>query len=128
MGETTRTPEYPAHWEADVVLRDGSTAHLRPIRPDDADGLARMHGAQSQTSIYLRFFTYKSSLSTKELERFTRVDHTDRVALVVLRGGEIIGVGRYDRLEDPLEAEVAFNIADAQQGRGLGSILSLIHI
>ena len=22
---------YPAHWEADVVLRDGGTAHLRPI-------------------------------------------------------------------------------------------------
>lgn len=123
MGETSRTTGYPAHWEADVVLRDGSTAHLRPIRPDDAERLARMHGAQSQTSIYLRFFTYKSSLSPKELERFTRVDHVDRVALVILRGGELIGIGRYDRLDDPLEAEVAFNIADAQQGRGLGSIL-----
>ena len=123
MGECTRTSEYPAHWEADVVLRDGSTAHLRPIRPDDAEELARMHRQQSQTSIYLRFFTYKSSLSSKELQRFTQVDHRDRVALIVLRGGEIIGVGRYDRLDDPLEAEVAFNIADSQQGRGLGSIL-----
>ncbi|MFB2571667.1 GNAT family N-acetyltransferase [Micrococcus sp. IITD107] len=123
MGESTRTSEYPAHWEADVVLRDGSTAHLRPIRPDDAEELARMHRQQSQTSIYLRFFTYKSSLSSKELQRFTQVDHRDRVALIVLRGGEIIGVGRYDRLDDPLEAEVAFNIADSQQGRGLGSIL-----
>ena len=92
MGETSRTTGYPAHWEADVVLRDGSTAHLRPIRPDDAERLARMHGAQSQTSIYLRFFTYKSSLSAKELERFTRVDHVDRVALVILRGGELIAV------------------------------------
>lgn len=123
MGESTRTSEYPAHWEADVVLRDGSTAHLRPIRPDDAEELARMHRQQSQTSIYLRFFTYKSSLSSKELQRFTQVDYRDRVALIVLRGGEIIGVGRYDRLDDPLEAEVAFNIADSQQGRGLGSIL-----
>lgn len=123
MGESTRTSEYPAHWEADVVLRDGSTAHLRPIRPDDAEELARMHQQQSQTSIYLRFFTYKSSLSSKELQRFTQVDYRDRVALIVLRGGEIIGVGRYDRLDDPLEAEVAFNIADSQQGRGLGSIL-----
>ena len=123
MGESTRTSEYPAHWEADVVLRDGSTAHLRPIRPDDDEELARMHRQQSQTSIYLRFFTYKSSLSSKELQRFTQVDHRDRVALIVLRGGEIIGVGRYDRLDDPLEAEVAFNIADSQQGRGLGSIL-----
>ena len=123
MGETTRTPEYPAHWEADVVLRDGSTAHLRPIRPDDAEGLARMHGAQSQTSIYLRFFTYKSSLSTKELERFTRVDHRDRVCFVLVLADRIIGVGRYDRTDRHDDAEVAFMISDAHQGRGIGSIL-----
>ena len=40
---TARTREeergYPAHWEADVVLRDGGTAHLRPIRPYDAERL-----------------------------------------------------------------------------------------
>ena len=38
---------YPAHWEADVVLRDGGTAHLRPIVPSDADALQTMHRAQS---------------------------------------------------------------------------------
>ncbi|GAA1122066.1 GNAT family N-acetyltransferase [Citricoccus alkalitolerans] len=123
MGEKPKTPEYPAYWEADVVLRDGTTAHLRPVRPEDASGLARMHEGQSQSSIYLRFFTFKSSLSRKELERFTHVDYRDRVAFVVLRGEEILGVGRYDRLDDPLEAEVAFNISDASQGKGIGSIL-----
>jgi acyl-CoA synthetase (NDP forming)/GNAT superfamily N-acetyltransferase len=123
MGETPRTPEYPSHWEADVVLRDGTTAHLRPITPDDASGLLRMHEGQSQSSIYLRFFTFKSTLSKKELDRFTHVDYRDRVGLVVLRGEEILGVGRYDRLDDPVEAEVAFNISDASQGKGIGSIL-----
>ncbi|NUL44911.1 GNAT family N-acetyltransferase [Cellulosimicrobium funkei] len=123
MGEKPKSPEYPAYWEADVVLRDGTTAHLRPVRPEDASGLARMHEGQSQNSIYLRFFTFKSSLSRKELERFTHVDYRDRVAFVVLRGEEILGIGRYDRLDDPLEAEVAFNISDASQGKGIGSIL-----
>ncbi|MFB9070735.1 GNAT family N-acetyltransferase [Citricoccus parietis] len=104
-------------------MRDGTTAHLRPVRPEDASGLARMHEGQSQSSIYLRFFTFKSSLSRKELERFTHVDYRDRVAFVVLRGEEILGIGRYDRLDDPLEAEVAFNISDASQGKGIGSIL-----
>jgi acyl-CoA synthetase (NDP forming) len=42
---------------------------------------------------------------------------------VITIGGEIMGIGRYDRLDDPAEAEVAFNIADSQQGRGIGSIL-----
>ncbi|NUL48072.1 GNAT family N-acetyltransferase [Cellulosimicrobium funkei] len=123
MGETPHSLEYPAYWEADVVLRDGTTAHLRPVRPEDSEGLARMHESQSQNSIYLRFFTFKSSLSRKELERFTHVDYRDRVAFVVLLGAEILGIGRYDRLDDPLEAEVAFNISDASQGKGIGSIL-----
>ncbi|MFP5316598.1 MAG: N-acetyltransferase family protein, partial [Actinomycetes bacterium] len=114
---------YPEYWEADVVLRDGSTGHLRPISPADAEAVQAFHMRQSRNSIYLRFFTYKSSLSEKELKRFTEVDHAGRVAFVVTRGQDIIGIGRYDRLDDPDEAEVAFNVSDAYQGRGLGSIL-----
>lgn len=114
---------YPEYWEADVVLRDGGTAHLRPIRPEDADALQAFHAGQSQASIYMRFFSFKPRLSGKEVRRFTEVDHINRVAFVITIGGEIMGIGRYDRLDDPLEAEVAFNISDAHQGRGIGSIL-----
>src|SRR5512141_1655450 len=114
---------YPEYWEADVVLRDGGTAHLRPIHPSDADAVQAFHVGQSQKSIYMRFFAFKSKLSAKELKRFTEVDYKDRVALVITIGGEIMGIGRYDRLDDPEEAEVAFNISDAHQGRGIGSIL-----
>ncbi|WP_427132454.1 GNAT family N-acetyltransferase [Pseudarthrobacter sp. S9] len=114
---------YPEYWEADVVLRDGGTAHLRPIHPSDSEAVQAFHTGQSQKSIYMRFFAFKSKLSSKELKRFTEVDYKDRVALVITIGGEIMGIGRYDRLEDPEEAEVAFNIADAHQGRGIGSIL-----
>ena len=115
--------EYPEYWEADVVLRDGGTAHLRPIHPTDADAVQTFHTRQSQNSIYMRFFAFKARLSSRELKRFTEVDYRDRVALVITIGGDIIGIGRYDRLDDPAEAEVAFNIADAHQGRGIGSIL-----
>ncbi len=124
MAKRQETPEYPAHWEADVVLRDGSTAHLRPIRPEDADRVQQFHVAQSADSIYLRFFTYKAKLSAKELARFTQVDYRDRVAFVLTRAERIVGIGRYDRYpENPTSAEVAFNIADSFQGKGLGSIL-----
>jgi acyl-CoA synthetase (NDP forming)/RimJ/RimL family protein N-acetyltransferase len=114
---------YPEYWEADVVLRDGGTAHLRPIHPSDADAVQAFHAGQSQTSIYMRFFAFKARLSNKELKRFTEVDYRNRVAFVITIRGEIIGIGRYDRLDDPAEAEVAFNIADSHQGRGIGSIL-----
>ncbi|MCI4011295.1 bifunctional GNAT family N-acetyltransferase/acetate--CoA ligase family protein [Brevibacterium sp. ZH18] len=113
---------YPAGWEADVVLRDGGTAHLRPITPADAEAISRLHEAQSPESIYLRFFAPLPRLPKRDLERFVNVDHHDRVALVMLIGNDIIGVGRFDKIT-PTSAEVAFNIADAHQGRGIGSIL-----
>ena len=37
-------------------------------------------------------------LSDRDVERFTEVDHVDRVALVATVGDEIIGVVRYDRV------------------------------
>ncbi|MGP5125190.1 bifunctional acetate--CoA ligase family protein/GNAT family N-acetyltransferase [Brachybacterium tyrofermentans] len=116
------TPEYPAHWEADIALRDGSAAHLRPIRPTDADALQDFHQRQSEHSRYLRFFAAMPQLSPRDLSRFTHVDHHDRVAFIVLVGDEIIAVARYDRIE-PRAAEVAFNVSDARQGAGLASVL-----
>ena len=123
MAQEADSPDYPDYWEADVVLRDGGTAHLRPIVPADAEALQAFHVGQSESSIYLRFFTFKAKLSARELARFTNVDYVNRVAFVTTIGDEIIGIGRYDRLDNPAEAEVAFNISDAHQGRGLGSIL-----
>ena len=116
------TVAYPSQWEADVVLRDGGTAHLRPIRADDAENLQRFHLAQSPESVYLRFFAPMPRLSERDLHRFTNVDHVDRVAFVITVGDEILGIGRYDRVENG-SAEVAFNISDAHHGRGLGSVL-----
>ncbi len=118
----TGKPGYPGHWEADVVLRDGGTAHLRPIRPDDAEALQRFHLSQSPESVYLRFFAPMPRLSDRDLERFTVVDHHDRVAMVITVGDHIIGIGRFDRVT-PETAEVAFNISDAHHGRGVGSVL-----
>ncbi|GAA1489580.1 GNAT family N-acetyltransferase [Brachybacterium sacelli] len=113
---------YPAHWEADIALHDGSAAHLRPILPTDAEALQAFHQRQSEHSRYLRFFAPMPRLSPRDLERFTHVDHRDRVAFVVLVGDEIIAVARYDRIA-PQAAEVAFNVSDARQGSGLASVL-----
>jgi acyl-CoA synthetase (NDP forming)/RimJ/RimL family protein N-acetyltransferase len=123
MSEATALPAgYPARWEADVVLRDGSVAHLRPITPADEDAVHRFHGRQSDESIYMRFFAPLRQLSDRDVKRFTNVDYRNRVALVATVRGEIIGIGRYDRIT-PTTAEVAFNISDSYQGRGIGSVL-----
>lgn len=122
------TERYPAGWEADVVLQDGSTTRVRPIRPSDAEALQAFHVAQSERSTYLRFFAHLERLPERDLHRLVTVDHVDRVALVATAdddeppGYRIIGVARFDRIGDD-EAEVAFNVADAHQGRGVGSVL-----
>jgi acyl-CoA synthetase (NDP forming)/GNAT superfamily N-acetyltransferase len=113
---------YPAHWEADVVLRDGGTVHVRPITPQDAPAVERFHAGQSPESIFLRFFAVLPRLSERDLHRFTHVDHDERVAFVATLGDEIVGIGRYDTTA-PGAAEVAFNISDAHQGRGIGTVL-----
>ncbi|WP_034239723.1 bifunctional acetate--CoA ligase family protein/GNAT family N-acetyltransferase, partial [Saccharomonospora iraqiensis] len=113
---------YPADWEADVVLSDGGTVHLRPIVPSDADRIVALHARLSERTRYLRYFGAYPRIPARDLERFTTVDHHDRVAFVAVLGDEIVAVGRYERL-DRASAEVAFVVDDAHQGRGLGSIL-----
>ncbi|WP_304050281.1 GNAT family N-acetyltransferase, partial [Jatrophihabitans endophyticus] len=116
-------PAAPAHWEADVVVADGGTVHLRAIRPDDADALVAFHGRLSQRTRYLRYFSAYPRIPDRDLYRFTHVDHHDRVAFVITLRGEIIAVGRYERHPGTTDAEVAFVVADAHQGRGIGSVL-----
>src|SRR5690349_3442323 len=134
MGSTDghRDPfDFPRHWEADVVLSDGGTVHLRPITPDDGDKLREFHGRLAERTRYFRYFGPYPRIPQRDLERFSTVDHHDRVALVALLGDDIVAVGRFDRLRGDNQrgghqgdsAEVAFVVEDGHQGRGLGSIL-----
>ena len=120
---STRRPAYPRGWEADVVLSDGGTVHIRPVVPEDADGLVAFHGGLSDRTRYLRYFGPYPVIPPRDLERFSVVDHHDRVALAAVLGSDIIAVGRYERIDDTPTAEVAFVVADMHQSRGLGSIL-----
>ncbi|MFK0169686.1 GNAT family N-acetyltransferase [Streptomyces sp. NPDC090306] len=123
--------EYPAHWEADVVLRDGGTARVRPITVDDADRLVSFYEQVSDESKYFRFFAPYPRLSAKDVRRFTHHDFVDRVGLAATVGGEFIATVRYDRIDargmpasaPADEAEVAFLVQDAHQGRGVASAL-----
>ena len=115
-------PGYPREWEADILLADGGVAHLRPIRPSDADRLVAFYDRVSPESKYLRFFAPYPRLTDRDVQRFTRVDYVDRVAFIVTLGEDMIAVGRYDRIEDD-HAEVAFLIEDAHQGRGIAQLL-----
>ena len=109
---------------ADVILRDGGTLRLRPPRNNDADALLGFFDALSERSFYLRFHgspTVRQSL----VEPFLEPDWVERGALVgTLAGGDgqhIVALASYARLRDHATAEVAFTVADDQQGRGIGT-------
>jgi acyl-CoA synthetase (NDP forming)/RimJ/RimL family protein N-acetyltransferase len=122
-GEVPLPPGYPARWDADVVLADGSTARVRPIRPDDGRRIREFHARQSPESIYFRYFTPHPHLSDREVEQLTHVDYQDRMAFVALRDDVMVGVARYDRWPTRSEAEVAFFVDDAHRGLGLATLL-----
>ena len=121
----------PRHDATDELLRDGGSIHIRAIRPDDKQPLLALFERLSSRSVYFRFFQTKQRLTDEELRYFTELDLTRNVALVVtLREGQeehIIGVGRYCRINEDgqptTHAEVAFTVADAHQGRGIGPLL-----
>jgi acetate---CoA ligase (ADP-forming) len=117
-------PGYPADWEQDSVLKDGGTVRIRPIAPQDADGLQDLVKGMSTESSYFRFFRVKRELTAEELQEFTNLDYSRRMAFIALIDGRIAGVGRYNVIEnDPARAEVAFTVTDGLQGRGIGTLL-----
>jgi acyl-CoA synthetase (NDP forming)/RimJ/RimL family protein N-acetyltransferase len=116
-------PGYPAEWDADVVLSDGGTARVRPIRPDDGPRIVDFHARQSPESIYFRYFTPHPHLSDDEVVHLVNVDYVDRMAFIALRDDVMVAVARYDRWPLRSEAEVAFFVDDEHRGRGIATVL-----
>jgi GNAT superfamily N-acetyltransferase len=121
--ESGVTGAYPSELAFDAVSAEQFHIRVRPIRRDDANGLVQFHDHLSDRSCYLRFFSLHRHLSYKEVDRFTRVDYRDRLALVAEHDGRLVAVGRYDRRPESAEAEVAFVVADDCQHHGIGSLL-----
>src|SRR5687768_15107110 len=112
---------HASQFEADVVLRDGSTLCLRRVRPDDRGGLLAFYDRLSPDSRRFRFFAGVAAGDT-EVERLLRADRDSGFVLIAEAGGRISGVSVYFRdPKAPDRAEAAFAIADALQGRGVGT-------
>jgi RimJ/RimL family protein N-acetyltransferase len=109
--------------ESDVTLRDGSLVHIRPIRPEDDHFLVDVFKHLSPQSVYQRFFTAMPELTPGMARYLANVNYTNRMALVAEANGELVGVGRYERTDDPGLVELGLVVVDEWQGRGLGRIL-----
>lgn len=110
-------------YSADVVLREGSTVHLRTVRADDRAGLQALLDGMSAESLHFRFFSVLKSTAV-EAARLAADAGPDQVVLVGEANGRICATASYYR--DPAQrqrAEVGFVIDAAFHGRGLGTHL-----
>lgn len=114
---------YPAHFESDVLLRNGRTLRIRPVRPEDREDVLALFRGMSQDSLYMRFFDVRTPDAALR-DSPTDVDYEGDFGVVGELSPGLAGIAHYFRSHrNPKVAEVAFAIADRAQGCGIGTRL-----
>lgn len=125
--EAAREPEP----ESPVLghLRDGTLVRIRPPTHDDLPRVAEFVRGLSRESLEYRYFS-EVTPERVTTEILAPPASPERVSLIVEVAGPAVGPivahGVYERgAAEPIRAEVAFLVADAWQGRGVGTLLLL---
>ena len=109
------------HWGMQTRYIDGLT--IRLLRNGDTGTVAALFDRLGSRSREKRFCGAKPQLSNNELTALARVDGEHHVLVGYLDGDpQPAGMARLVR--DGAAAEVAFEVADTYQGRGVGSTLA----
>lgn len=125
------SPEPPAGYPADLqrtwLASDGTSVRLRALYPGDIDReLSFANGLSGQT-IQMRMQYAAKGITREDAARLLTLDYVDTLAVGAFvdgpAGEELVGVSRYAREPGTDRAECAIVVADAWQGRGLGTEL-----
>jgi acetyltransferase len=121
---------YPIQYDSLAALRDGSSCHIRPIRPEDEPLMIRFHEKLSDQTVYMRYLEklkLDQRIAHERLARVCFIDYNREMALVALYTvegkEEIVGVARLTKMHGVNQAEVSILIRDDFQRRGLGRAL-----
>lgn len=109
-----------------VALRDGRDVLVRPLLPADRQAFASAIDALSSDSLRRRFLT-GGRPSSRMIDYLVDIDYVDHFAWVVQEPDHldtVVGTARYVRRHAaPERAEIAFEVADQHQGRGIATFL-----
>ena len=106
-----------------MVLNTGAV-ELRELDTSDGDVLDEVFAGMSDESRFLRYLTPMPTLHAQARRALTAVDGGTHVAVVALADGKAIGLARFISLGRH-RAELAVEVVDAWQGRGVGTRLGL---
>ncbi|HLX22705.1 MAG TPA: GNAT family N-acetyltransferase [Usitatibacter sp.] len=113
---------YPGHLASELSIA-GQRVEIRPVRPSDAGRVAEFAGSLSDETWRLRFFGGRVAITDGMLDRATRVDYRNHLALVASSEARMIAGARYVASEGDTACEFAIVVADDWQGRGLGRVM-----
>lgn len=113
--------------ESVVTLLDGSEVTIRALHKEDAQLERDFIRGLSPESRWMRFLGQISEPSDSLIRKLTELDYQHDMAFIALaREGGItqeVGVSRYSLAPDGQSCECAVTVADAWQGKGLGTVL-----
>jgi acetyltransferase len=113
-------------WDQRIVLPDGQTVLIRPIRPEDELLYAKFFEVESADDVRLRFFGAVKIRDLAFFSRFTHIDYEKAMAFIALdeKSGEMLGVARlHDDANDDGAAEYAIIVRSDLKSHGLGRAL-----
>jgi acetyl coenzyme A synthetase (ADP forming)-like protein len=107
--------------DIDVVLRDGASVRIRAAKPTDEAAILAFLNGLSDESRRLRFRAKATDLKAVA-RNWSGVEECSDCCVLAVHGPDVVGQASYDGTAED-RAEVGFTVADAYQGRGLGTLL-----
>ena len=112
----------------EIELRDGTPIIARPLIPEDRPALEEAYRRLSPAARYNRFWTHTGEVvGEKMLSRILAQDPATHVTWTVLdlsrEFSSLGGASWWRDVDHPAEAEISLIVLDAEQGRGIGTLL-----
>ena len=118
---------YPDKLEWTQTFKDNLTIRFRAIKPSDMDEMRRLFYRFSDKSVYYRYFSPIKTMPHSKMQDYVNVDYRTIMSIVGLMGepgeGTIVAEARYVRFHDRPNADVAFVVDEAFQGKGIAKFL-----
>ncbi|SPF35302.1 CoA-binding domain protein [Syntrophobacter sp. SbD1] len=127
-GQRMAIRPYPKELETALLLPDGMSFQVRPIRPEDEPIFQTLFSGLSANEIRMRFLHPMGTLSHSQAARLTQIDYDREMGLVIATPAEAREQELYAHVQllcdpDNERAEFSILVRSSLSGKGLGRML-----